>query len=61
MDEQDYRCKSLYGFQRAALVMVVKQLKRSEDQRWQAVDIINFFKDWLESGDRNLRRRSSDW
>lgn len=61
MDEQGYRCKSLCGFQRAALVMVVKQLKRSEDQRWQAVDIINFFKDWLESGDRNLRRRSSDW
>jgi hypothetical protein len=33
MDEQDYWYKSLCGFQRAALVMVTKQLERSEGQR----------------------------
>ena len=36
MDEQDYRYKSLCDFQRAALVMVAKQLKRIEDHRSQA-------------------------
>ena len=49
MDEQDYRCKSLCGPQRAALVMVAKQLKRSEGQRWQAVDIIKFFIETVQS------------
>jgi hypothetical protein len=50
MHQQDYLYKSLCDFQRAALVMVAKQLKRIEGHRSQAGYNQSIFRNLSEIG-----------